>query len=260
MTMPTIAAAAFERIRAEMELMPATSTTDAIIAMSTAPTYGDTSPEATVETISFGSPIGSARMAAVAIVVLPDPPAASTPSHRFVACSASTVARAPSAIADTAAPRSPASRSCCQLRAAGARHLVGRDGREVVVVLADAAVDDDHVDAAVTETIAEERALGALRVERPDQDDGGHRSTCRDTVVRPEHEVALAVRHVVERHRAERLEERHAAGGEQLVLEAAVDDDDVAGRRASRVSPSMVMSTEPSTIAMTCSRPRGGAA
>ncbi len=37
-TMPTIAAAALERIRAEIELMPATSTTDAIIAMSTAPT------------------------------------------------------------------------------------------------------------------------------------------------------------------------------------------------------------------------------
>ncbi len=37
-TMPTIAAAAFARMRAEIELMPATSTTDAIIAMSTAPT------------------------------------------------------------------------------------------------------------------------------------------------------------------------------------------------------------------------------
>jgi hypothetical protein len=37
-----------------------------------------------------------------------------------------------------------------------------------------------------------------------------------------EHEVALAVGHVVERHRCERLEERDTALGVELVLDAAV--------------------------------------
>ena len=190
--------------------MPATSTTDAIIAMSTAPTYGATSPDAMVETISFGRPIGSARIAAVAIVVLPEPPAASTPSHCFVARSASTVARAPSAIAATAEPRSPAARSACEVGAAGAGHLRRRRWSRSRGVLADAGVDDDHVDAAVTETIAKERALGALRVERPDQDDRRHRSTCPAPLSGRARDRARG-RDVVERHRAERLEERDAA-------------------------------------------------
>ena len=40
------------------------------------------SPEAIVDTTSLGTPTGSARMAAVAIAVLPEPPAASTPWQR----------------------------------------------------------------------------------------------------------------------------------------------------------------------------------
>ena len=81
-TMPAIAAAAFARMRAETELMPATSTTEAASSMSLAPTIGRVSPAAIVETISFGTPTGSARMASAAIEVLPEPPAASTPSQR----------------------------------------------------------------------------------------------------------------------------------------------------------------------------------
>ena len=50
-------------IRAEIRLIPAMSTTEYIIVTSTEPTYGLVSPEATVETISFGTPIGSCRIA-----------------------------------------------------------------------------------------------------------------------------------------------------------------------------------------------------
>ena len=52
--MPAIAPAAFARIRSEIWLIPAMSTTEYIIVTSTAPTYGRVSPEATVETMSFG--------------------------------------------------------------------------------------------------------------------------------------------------------------------------------------------------------------
>ena len=69
-------------MRAEIELTPATSVTDAISVRSLAPMYARVSPAATVETISLGTPTGSARIALVAIAVLPDPPAASTPSQR----------------------------------------------------------------------------------------------------------------------------------------------------------------------------------
>ena len=61
--MPASAAAAFVRIRAEIRLMPAMSTTEYIIVTSTEPTYGLVSPDATVETISLGTPIGSRRIA-----------------------------------------------------------------------------------------------------------------------------------------------------------------------------------------------------
>ena len=74
--MPAIAAAAFARIRAETWLIPAMSTTEYVIVTSTAPTYGRVSPEASVETISFGTPTGSARIARVAIAEPPEPPSA----------------------------------------------------------------------------------------------------------------------------------------------------------------------------------------
>ena len=106
-----MAAAALARMRAETELMPATSTTEAASSMSLAPTIGRVSPAAMVDTISLGTPTGSARMASAAIEVLPDPPAARTPSQRPSAYSRSTTAVAPRAMASTAWPRSPAARS-----------------------------------------------------------------------------------------------------------------------------------------------------
>ena len=60
------------------------STTEYIIVTSTAPTYGRVSPDATVETISFGTPTGSARIARVAIDEPPEPPSARMPSSRPV--------------------------------------------------------------------------------------------------------------------------------------------------------------------------------
>ena len=79
-TMPAIAAAASSSTMRLMRLMPAISTTELSIRMSLSPTHGRTWPEASVLTISFGTPIGRARMAAVPMVVPAEPPRASTPS------------------------------------------------------------------------------------------------------------------------------------------------------------------------------------
>src|SRR5207245_4798572 len=48
--------------------------------------------------------------------------------------------------------------------------------------------------------------------------------------VRPEHEVALAIGHVIERDGSQRLEERDAGRGEQALRPPAVDHDHDAGR------------------------------
>ena len=69
-------------IRAETRLTPEMSTTEYIIVTSTAPTYGRVSPDATVETSSFGTPTGSARIAWAAIDEPPEPPSARIPSRR----------------------------------------------------------------------------------------------------------------------------------------------------------------------------------
>jgi hypothetical protein len=110
-TMPAIAPAALVRIRAEIEFTPAMSTTEYIIVTSTAPTYGRVSPEARVETISFGTPTGSARMPVVTTDEPPEPPMPSTPSSLPSSCSCSSSAAAPRPMAVVAAPRSPASAS-----------------------------------------------------------------------------------------------------------------------------------------------------
>ena len=73
-TIPAIALAALPRTWREIRFRPATSVTEYIIAMSAGPTYGATLPDATVETITFGRPTGSARIPGVMIAVPPDPP------------------------------------------------------------------------------------------------------------------------------------------------------------------------------------------
>ena len=72
--MPARAPAALAMIRAETWLIPAMSTTEYIIVTSTDPTYGLVSPDATVETISLGTPIGRARIACVTSADPPEPP------------------------------------------------------------------------------------------------------------------------------------------------------------------------------------------
>ena len=90
----------------ENELMPDTSTMEGNMLMSDAPTYGVVSPDAIVETITFGTPIGSCCIAAVAIEVPPDPPIEKMPSKRPFAYSAGTSFFTPSVIVAVASARS----------------------------------------------------------------------------------------------------------------------------------------------------------
>ena len=72
--MPAMAKAALRSTIRLTLLRPARSVIDGIIIMSETSTKGATSPEASVETIIFGRPIGSARMPRVMIEVPPPPP------------------------------------------------------------------------------------------------------------------------------------------------------------------------------------------
>ena len=71
---PATALAALPRTTREMRLSPATSVIEYIMAMSAAPTYGATLPEATVDTITLGTPTGRACIAGVINAVPPEPP------------------------------------------------------------------------------------------------------------------------------------------------------------------------------------------
>ena len=103
-TMPAIALAALPSTCREMRLRPATSVTEYIIAMSEGPTYGATFDDATVDTISLGTPTGRARMAGVTSAVPPEPPAPMMPESS-PACAITYLVSA-SDIAATASPRS----------------------------------------------------------------------------------------------------------------------------------------------------------
>ncbi len=78
--MPAIACAALPSTTRLIRFNPATSVTEYIMVMSPAPTNWLTSPAASVETISFGNPIGSLRIPAVTIEVPPPPPMPTTPA------------------------------------------------------------------------------------------------------------------------------------------------------------------------------------
>ena len=103
-TIPASAWAALPSTCLDIRLRPATSVTECHMAMSAAPTYGATSPDATVETINLPTPTGRARIAAAMTAVPPDPPSPSTArtSSRDVRKRCS-----PTAIASSALPRSP---------------------------------------------------------------------------------------------------------------------------------------------------------
>src|SRR6188472_101759 len=99
-----IALAALPSTCREMRLRPATSVTEYIMAMSEGPTYGATFDDATVDTISLGTPTGSARIAGVTSAVPPDPPAPMMPESS--PAWATTYRVNASDIAATASPRS----------------------------------------------------------------------------------------------------------------------------------------------------------
>src|SRR4029450_7917480 len=71
--MPARAWAALASTRSEMRLMPCTSVTEYIMQRSDGPTYGRTSPDATDDTMTFGTPMGNRRIAGVASAVPPAP-------------------------------------------------------------------------------------------------------------------------------------------------------------------------------------------
>ena len=81
-TMPAQASAARARMPTLIELRPAMSTTGYIIVRSLVPTYGRVSPATTVDTRTFGQPIGSA--AATWLITKPalEPPSIITPDTR----------------------------------------------------------------------------------------------------------------------------------------------------------------------------------
>ena len=120
----------------------------------------------------MGTPTGSARIAAHAIVVLPDPPAPNTPSIRPSACSRAASAAAASAIVPTARA------AVVERREVGAdlgSQLGRRDVRlEPVRRAGRPGVGDQHVDPGVAQPRGREPELVALRVERADDQDGRH--------------------------------------------------------------------------------------
>jgi len=100
--MPLTATAAFESTEREMELRPATSTTEGTMVTSEQPTYGETSPLAMVVTITFGKPTGSACIAGVIKAVPPEPPSPMIPSKEPLV----TYSHRARDMAPTASPRS----------------------------------------------------------------------------------------------------------------------------------------------------------
>ncbi len=176
--MPARARAALAMIRAEIRLIPATSTTEYIIVTSTVPTYGLVSPDATVETISFGTPTGSARIAFVAIVVPPVPPsAADRVDSAFGVESPHDLRRAAGHRLDRRGPiASVGERLHVRPRRRG--DLLAGDVGLGEGLAQDARVDEQHVHAVLPDAVAQERVLVTLRVQRADQDDGRTSLTC----------------------------------------------------------------------------------
>ena len=79
--------------------------------MSLDPTYGVVFPLAIVETITFGNPTGSARIAGVIRAVPPLPPIPITPEIRPASCSLFMNPTRASLIAQMAVDRSPSARA-----------------------------------------------------------------------------------------------------------------------------------------------------
>ena len=150
------------------------STTEYIIVTSTEPTYGLVSPEATVETISFGTPIGSSRIACVderRAARAAEPADRVEPSLRVQALH-DLGGAAGHRLDRRAAVAGRGERGDVR---AGRAATSSRVTSGVAERLADdPRVDEDHVDAVLADPVGEEGVLRSLRVERPDEDDRRH--------------------------------------------------------------------------------------
>ena len=172
--MPTTAAAALSNTAREIGLRPRMSVTECITSVSPSPTKGPNGrrPEALGDTISFGTPTGSAAIAAAPSSAPSAPPRQSAPSTRRSAQSRSSdrahallhllhrrPARARRAHVVELAARGPGN--------LGARHVcLAADA-----LAEDARVDHDRLTAERADPVAHVRGLLALGVERGYQRD-----------------------------------------------------------------------------------------
>ena len=123
-------------------------------------------------TISFGTPNGNARMAAVPMVVPAEPPRPRTPSTFPWAKRSPAIRAAPRAAASTAWPRSPVFRHGFQAGPGrGEDFLAGNVGRKMRR-LQNAGVENQRVDSGLSQQVADELHFDALGVQRADQQDG----------------------------------------------------------------------------------------
>ncbi len=172
--MPASAAAAFVMICAEIRLTPAMSTTEYIIVTSTEPTYGLVSPEATVETISLGMPIGSCahrvgrerRAAGAAEAADRVEPSLGMQALDDLGGAAGHRLHRRTAVAG--------GREGGDVGAGRGSDLLPRDVGRNERLADDACVDEHDVDAVLADPVGEIGVLPPLRVERADENDGGH--------------------------------------------------------------------------------------
>ncbi len=151
------------------------STTEYMSVTSFTSTYGAMLPEAIVDTMTFGTPTGSVRIAAVTIVVPPPPPRPSTPSNRPSAYQAGRRAHAPRCIASTACPRSPRARSVARSVPAARATSSAPTSVSISGLSEHAEVHEQRAVAARVNQVAHVAVLVALGVERAEEKDGASR-------------------------------------------------------------------------------------
>ena len=154
------------------------SITECMTVTSPSPTNGPNArrPDALGETISFGTPTGSACMAAAPSSAPSAPPRHSTPAHparRVLAQDDGAHALEHELDGGAARPRRP---HRLQLVPARARDLLARDvGLAALGLAQDARVDDQRARAERRQPVADVGDLGPLGVEGADQRDAGVR-------------------------------------------------------------------------------------
>ncbi len=124
--------------------------------------------------ITFGTPSGSARIAAVPMVVPAEPPSASTPDSSPRAYASRASRAAPSAALVTASPRSACLPHGLERRPRQLEDALARDVGGDCRAAERADVDERHGDAPRRQQVADEGGLAALGVERREEEDGGH--------------------------------------------------------------------------------------